>query len=106
MMSKNINQYKSAMDNIRMSESFAKRTETLLKEIPENKEAVPVGSSRISLGMYITDFLQLECSFEGHRITVSTTEEEEIAGVCKRAAEVGYAVVELQHFLHLRRNVI
>lgn len=52
-MSKNINQYKSAMDNIRMSESFAKRTETLLKEIPENKEAVPVGSSRISLGRIV-----------------------------------------------------
>lgn len=53
MMSKNINQYKSAMDNIRMSESFAKRTETLLKEIPENKEAVSVGSSRISLGRIV-----------------------------------------------------
>lgn len=53
MMSKNINQYKSAMDNIRMSESFAKRTETLLKEIPENKEAVSVGSSRISIGRIV-----------------------------------------------------
>lgn len=52
-MSKNINQYKSAMDNIRMSESFAKRTETLLKEIPENTEAVSVGNSRISLGRIV-----------------------------------------------------
>lgn len=53
-MSKNINQYKSAMDNIRMSESFAKRTETLLKEIPENKETVSIGkSSRLSPGRII-----------------------------------------------------
>lgn len=52
-MSKNINQYKSAMDNIRMSESFAKRTETLLKEIPENREAVSVRGSRISLGRIV-----------------------------------------------------
>lgn len=52
-MSKNIDQYKSAMDNIRMSESFAKRTETLLKEIPENREAVSVRGSRISLGRIV-----------------------------------------------------
>ncbi len=31
-MSKSIKQYKDAMDNIKISESFAKRTETLLKE--------------------------------------------------------------------------
>lgn len=44
-MSKSIKQYKDAMDNIRMSESFLKRTESLLKELPEN-ETVTVSSKR------------------------------------------------------------
>lgn len=36
-MSKSINDYKEAMDNIKISESFYKRTEVLLTEIPEVK---------------------------------------------------------------------
>lgn len=45
MMSKSIKQYKDAMDNIRISESFLKRTENLLKELPEN-ETVTVSSKK------------------------------------------------------------
>ncbi|MDE7288316.1 MAG: hypothetical protein K2N71_02275 [Oscillospiraceae bacterium] len=46
-MSKSINDYKEAMDNIKISESFYKRTEVLLTEIPEVKiEKRPVISSR------------------------------------------------------------
>ncbi|MBQ2824212.1 MAG: hypothetical protein IJF18_06520 [Oscillospiraceae bacterium] len=44
-MSKSIKQYKDAMDNIRISESFLKRTENLLKELPEN-ETVTVSSKK------------------------------------------------------------
>lgn len=36
-MNKSINDYKEAMDNIKISESFYKRTETLLTELPEVK---------------------------------------------------------------------
>lgn len=46
-MSKSINDYKEAMDNIKISESFYKRTEVLLTEIPEVKiEKRPVLSGR------------------------------------------------------------
>lgn len=46
-MSKSINDYKEAMDNIKISESFYKRTEVLLTEIPEVKiEKRPVLNSR------------------------------------------------------------
>lgn len=39
-MSKSIKQYKNAMDNIKISDSFMKRTETLLKDIPVQKENI------------------------------------------------------------------
>lgn len=46
-MSKSIHDYKEAMDNIKISESFYKRTEVLLTEIPEVKiEKRPVISGR------------------------------------------------------------
>lgn len=46
-MSKSIHDYKEAMDNIKISESFYKRTEVLLTEIPEVKiEKHPVISGR------------------------------------------------------------
>lgn len=46
-MSKSINDYKEAMDNIKISESFYKRTEVLLTEIPEVKiEKRPALSGR------------------------------------------------------------
>lgn len=46
-MSKSINDYKEAMDNIKISESFYKRTEVLLTEIPEVKiEKRPVLNGR------------------------------------------------------------
>lgn len=46
-MSKSINDYKEAMDNIKISESFYKRTEVLLTEMPEVKiEKRPVLSGR------------------------------------------------------------
>lgn len=46
-MSKSINDYKEAMDNIKISESFYKRTEVLLTELPEVKiEKRPVLSGR------------------------------------------------------------
>ncbi len=40
MMSKSIKQYKDAMDSIKISDSFMKRTETLLKDIPVQKENI------------------------------------------------------------------
>ena len=39
-MSKSIKQYKDAMDSIKISDSFMKRTETLLKDIPAQKEHI------------------------------------------------------------------
>lgn len=39
-MSKSIKQYKDAMDSIKISDSFMKRTETLLKDIPVQKENI------------------------------------------------------------------
>lgn len=46
-MSKSIHDYKEAMDNIKISESFYKRTEALLTELPEVKiEKRPVLNSR------------------------------------------------------------
>ena len=39
-MSKSIKQYKNAMDSIKISDSFMKRTETLLKDIPLQKENI------------------------------------------------------------------
>lgn len=39
-MSKSIKQYKDAMDSIKISDSFMKRTETLLKDIPLQKENI------------------------------------------------------------------
>lgn len=39
-MSKSIKQYKGAMDSIKISDSFMKRTETLLKDIPVQKENI------------------------------------------------------------------
>lgn len=39
-MSKSIKQYKNAMDSIKISDSFMKRTETLLKDIPVQKENI------------------------------------------------------------------
>ena len=46
-MSKSINDYKEAMDNIKISESFYKRTEVLLTEMPEVKiEKRPVLNGR------------------------------------------------------------
>lgn len=46
-MSKSINDYKEAMDNIKISESFYKRTEVLLTELPEVKiEKRPAVSGR------------------------------------------------------------
>lgn len=45
MMSKSIKQYKSAMDNVRISDSFAKRTETLLKEEAERENKIAISSS-------------------------------------------------------------
>ncbi len=39
-MSKSIKQYKDAMDSIKISDSFIKRTETLLKDIPVQKENI------------------------------------------------------------------
>ncbi len=42
-MSKSIKQYKDAMDNIRISDSFLKRTENLLKELPENETVTVTG---------------------------------------------------------------
>ena len=44
-MSKSIKQYKSAMDNVRISDSFAKRTETLLKEEAERENQIAISSS-------------------------------------------------------------
>lgn len=44
-MSKSIKQYKSAMDNVRISDSFAKRTETLLKEEAERENKIAISSS-------------------------------------------------------------
>lgn len=46
-MSKSIHDYKEAMDNIKISESFYKRTEVLLTELPEVKiEKRPILNSR------------------------------------------------------------
>lgn len=39
-MGKSIKQYKDAMDSIKISDSFMKRTETLLKDIPVQKENI------------------------------------------------------------------
>lgn len=39
-MNKSIKQYKDAMDSIKISDSFMKRTETLLKDIPVQKENI------------------------------------------------------------------
>ncbi len=39
-MSKSIKQYKDAMDSIKISDSFMKRTETMLKDIPVQKENI------------------------------------------------------------------
>lgn len=39
-MSKSIKQYKDAMDSIKISDSFMKRTETMLKDIPMQKENI------------------------------------------------------------------
>ena len=44
-MSKSIKQYKSAMDNVRISDSFAKRTETLLKEEAKRENKIAISSS-------------------------------------------------------------
>lgn len=44
-MSKSIKQYKSAMDNVRISDSFSKRTETLLKEEAERENRIAISSN-------------------------------------------------------------
>lgn len=44
-MSKSIKQYKIAMDNVKISDSFARRTETLLKEEAERENRIAIASS-------------------------------------------------------------
>ena len=56
--------------------------------------------------MDVTDFLEFEGTFEGYGITVSSSEEEEVACIGERATEVGNAVVELQHLFHLCRYLV
>lgn len=60
---------------------------------------------RITFSVDVANLLQLQCTLKGHRILESTAQIDEIASVCKRTAQVSYLIVELQHFLHLGRNV-
>ena len=54
---------------------------------------------------HVANLLQLQCTFQGYRILESATQIDEIASVCKRTAQISYLIVQLQHFLHLGRNV-
>ena len=60
---------------------------------------------RITFSVDVANLLQLQCTFQSHRILESATQIDEIASVCKRTAQVSYLIVQLQHFLHLGRNV-
>lgn len=63
-MSKSINDYKEAMDNIKISESFYKRTEVLLTEIPEVKiEKRPVLNGRRISAVIMSAAACLICIF-------------------------------------------
>lgn len=63
-MSKSINDYKEAMDNIKISESFYKRTEVLLTELPEVKiEKRPVISGRRISAVIMSAAACLICVF-------------------------------------------
>ena len=55
--------------------------------------------------MDIADFLQLQGSFQSHRILEATTQIDKVARIGECAAEVGYLVVQLQHLLHLLWDV-
>ena len=61
--------------------------------------------SRITLSVNVANLLQLQGTFQGYRILESAAQIDEIASVCKRTAQVSYFIVELQHLLHLGRNV-
>ena len=60
---------------------------------------------RITFSVDVTNLLQLQCTLQGYRILESATQIDEITSVRKGTAQVSYLIVELQHLLHLCRNV-
>ena len=60
---------------------------------------------RIALSVDVANLLQLQCTLQGYWILESAAQIDEIARIRKGTAQVSYLIVELQHFLHLGRNV-
>ena len=60
---------------------------------------------RITFSVDVANLLQLQSSLQGYRILESAAQIDEIASVRKGTAQVSYLIVQLQHFLHLGRNV-
>lgn len=87
-MSKSIHDYKEAMDNIKISESFYKRTEVLLTEIPEVKiEKRPVISGRrisaviMSAAACVICLFGVKLAIDGRQADIATETVTETGGV-------------------------
>ena len=57
--------------------------------------------SRIALGMYIANLLELQRALQSHGVRVATTQIEEVAGIGKLACHLLYLLVALEHFAYL-----
>lgn len=86
-MSKSIHDYKEAMDNIKISESFYKRTEVLLTEIPEVKiEKRPVISGRrisaviMSAAACVICLFGVKLAIDGRQADIATETVTETGG--------------------------
>lgn len=97
-MSKSINDYKEAMDNIKISESFYKRTEVLLTEIPEVKiEKRPAVSGRrisaviMSAAACVICLFGVKLAVDGRQagIVTETVTDMDSGDVCGDITETG-----------------
>ena len=57
---------------------------------------------RITLGVDIGDFLELQSTLEGHRIAIAASEIKEIARIGVNERQTLYVGCQLKHLLHKR----
>lgn len=101
-MSKSINDYKEAMDNIKISESFYKRTEVLLTELPEVKiEKRPVLSGRrvsaviMSAAACVICLFGVKLAMDGRQSDIVTETVTNVSGEADTMSEADKGADEL-----------
>lgn len=101
-MSKSINDYKEAMDNIKISESFYKRTEVMLTELPEVKiEKRPAVNGRrvsaviMSAAACVICLFGVKLALDGRQTNIVTETASDVSGEAGSVTETDRGADEL-----------